>query len=93
MTEFETATLAFQELAIYTQVGVGLLHAALIGYGLWMMHRASKDRNRAMDEDRVRSDQRHEEAMTALTELIARTAPPRSAFGSRLRPTRRAASI
>ncbi|MCY3753831.1 MAG: hypothetical protein OXG99_07055 [Alphaproteobacteria bacterium] len=76
MTEFETATLAFQELAIYAQVGVGLLQAALIGYGLYMMHRASRDRNRAMDEDRVRADQRHEEAMTALRALIARTGGP-----------------
>lgn len=90
MTEFETATLAYQasalglqELAIYAQVGVGLLQAALIGYGLYMMHRASRDRNRAMDEERVRADQRHEEAgdrhreaMTALRALIARTGGP-----------------
>ena len=95
MTEFETATLAhqvsalgLQRLAIYVQAGVGLLQAALIGYGLYMMHRASRDRNRLMDEERVRADRRHEEAgdrheeaMTALKELIARTAPPASPSG------------
>lgn len=83
MTEFETATLAYQasalglqKLAIWAQVGVGLLHAVLIGFGLWMMHRASRDRNRAMDDDRARADQRHQEAMTALRALIARTGGP-----------------
>ncbi len=83
MTEFETATIAYQNssldlqlYAIWAQVGVGLLHAALIGVGLWMMHRASSDRNKKMDDDRRNADQRHEESMTALKELIARTAPP-----------------
>ena len=94
MTEFEAATIAYQNssldlqlYAIWAQVGVGMLHAALIGAGLWMMHHASKERNKLMDEDRGRADKRHqeamdnirtrhEEAMTALKELIARTAPP-----------------
>ena len=62
MTEYETASLALQELSIWTTVGVGLLHAVLIGCGLWMMLRASADRNRAMDEDRRAADLRHEEA-------------------------------
>lgn len=102
MTEYETATLALQEaslalkeaslalqeLSIWATVGVGLLHAALIGCGLWMMLRASSDRNRAMDEDwrvadrrheeaQKQAQQRHEEAMVALKALIERTAPPR----------------
>ena len=89
MTEYETAALALQEaalglqeLSIWATVGVGFLHAALIGCGLWMMLRASSDRNRAMDEDRRTADQRHEEAqqrhgeaMAALKALIERTAP------------------
>ena len=93
MTEYETASLALQEaslalqeLSIWATVGVGFLHAALIGCGLWMMLRASSDRNRAMDEDRRAADQRHEEAqqrheeaMAALKALIERTAPPRPA--------------
>ncbi len=74
--ELQEKALGLQEIAIYADVGVGLLHAVLIGAGLWMMHRASRDRNQAMDDDRVRADQRHEESMTALKELIARTAPP-----------------
>ena len=70
MTEFEIATIAYrnssldlQLYAIWAQVGVGMLHAALIGVGLWMMHRASSDRNKLMDEDRGRADKRHQEAM------------------------------
>ena len=97
MTEYETATLALQEaslalqeLSIWATVGVGLMHAVLIGCGLWMMHRASSDRNRAMDDDHRVADQRHEEvqkvaqqrheeAMAALKALIERTAPSRPA--------------
>lgn len=92
--ELQERTLGLQEIAIYADVGVGMLHAVLIGAGIWMMHRASKERNKLMDEDRVRADKRHleakdwheqvmtesrtrhEESMTALKELIARTAPP-----------------
>ncbi len=80
--ELQRDGLYLQEAAIYVQAGVGLLQAALIGYGLWMMHRASTDRNRLMDEERVRADRRHEEAMTALKELIARTASPSSPPGA-----------
>ncbi len=82
MNEFETATIAYQNssldlqlYAIWAQVGVGMLHALLIGVGLWMMHRASSDRNKKMDDDRRNADQRHKESMTALKALIARTAP------------------
>ena len=86
MTEYELVSLALQELSVWATVGVGLLHAALIGCGLWMMLRASSDRNRAMDEDRRVADQRHEEAqqrheeaITALKALIERNAPSRPA--------------
>ena len=75
MTEYETAALALQEaalglqeLSVWATVGVGLLHAALIGCGLWMILRASSDRNRAMDEDRRTADQRHDEAQQRLEE-------------------------
>ena len=86
MTEYELVSLALQELSVWATVGVELLHAALIGCGLWMMLRASSDRNRAMDEDRRVADQRHEEAqqrhqeaMTALKALIEGNAPSRPA--------------
>ncbi len=79
--------------AALAEAGVGLLHAALIGFGLWMMHCASRDRNKTMDADRVQADKRHkeamdnsakrhEEAMAALKELIARTVPPASPSGA-----------
>ncbi len=74
--ELQEKALDLQLYAIWAQVGVGMLHALLIGVGLWMMHRASSDRNKKMDDDRRNADQRHEESMTALKELIARTAPP-----------------
>ena len=90
MTEYETAALALQEaslglqeLSIRATVGVGLVYAALIGCGLWMMLCASSDRKHAMDDDRRTADQsheeaqqRHEEAMAALRALIERTVPP-----------------
>ncbi len=79
--ELQREGLYLQEAAIYVQAGVGLLQAALIGYGLYMMHCASRDRNKAMDDDRRQADQRHDEAMTALKELIVRTAPPASPSG------------
>ena len=73
MSEYETASPALQELSIRAVIGAGLLHAVPIGCGLWMMRRASSDRNRAMGENRRVADrrhdearQRHEEAMTAL---------------------------
>ena len=40
----------------------------VIGVGLWQMHRASTLRNKQLD-------QQHAESMTALKELIVRTAP------------------
>ena len=83
MSEYETASPALQELSIRAVIGAGLLHAVPIGCGLWMMRRASSDRNRAMGENRRVADrrhdearQRHEEAMTAPRALIERTAPP-----------------
>ena len=66
MTPYETAALWLQELSIWATVGVGLLHALLICAGLWMMHRASSDRNRAMDAQERASQRRHDEAMGSL---------------------------
>ncbi len=58
----------------------------VIGVGLWQMHRASTLRNKQLDEQHaeamtVMQTQHaenmaaHEESMTALKELIVRTAP------------------
>lgn len=71
MTEYETATLAFQATQIeisraglwvaIAQVGVGLLQAALIAGGLWLMHKTTTAREN-------QHQARHEETMTALTQ-------------------------
>ena len=85
MTEFETAALALAKASLWASfatVAVGVAQCVLIAWGLRAMRKASDQRDKALDAQ-----------MLALTELIARTAPPRSAFGSRLRPTRRAASV
>ena len=79
MTEYETAIIALRETGNYIALGVGLLQAALIASGLWIMRKAATYR-----------DKQHEETMTALHQqgealhqqgealrtLIARTAPP-----------------
>ena len=64
--KLQEAALWLQELSIWTTVGVGLLHALLICAGLWMMHRASSDRNRAMDAQDRASQRRHDESMEAI---------------------------
>ena len=75
MTEFETATLAFQNASLeaaywstYVQAGVagvvGLIQCALIAWGLKLMRQSAHHR-----------DQQHEENMLALKALIERTAP------------------
>ena len=92
MTEYETATLAFQAAQIeisragleisragswvaLAQVGVGLIQAALIAGGLWLVQKTTSAR-----EDQHQA--RHEETMAALAQqgealhaLIERTAP------------------
>ncbi len=71
MTEFETATIALQHVALqamYVQAGiaglVGLIQCALIAWGLRLMRQSAHSR-----------DQQHEENMLALRTLIKRTAP------------------
>ena len=69
MTEFETATIAFQNVSLWTayiQAGVaglvGLVQCALIFYGLKLMQRSNTDRQRQMDL----AEKRHEESLSAL---------------------------
>lgn len=61
--ELQEKALGLQEIAIYADVGVGLLHAALIGAGLWMMHRASSDRNKTMEKRHQEAKDWHEQVM------------------------------
>ena len=86
MTEYEIATLAARDVALWVAVAqvaatvaVGLAQVAVVWYGIRAMLRASTTRAIATeraDQQRAREqDQRHAEAMTALRELIERTAP------------------
>jgi len=93
MTEFETATLALREAAVWIAAGhatvallVGLGQIAIVYYGITEMkrmgtQRAAETRKRDKAEKRrYKADtQRHTETMTALQELIRRTAPPQTA--------------
>ena len=69
MTDFETATIAFQNASLwaaYIQAGVaglvGLVQCALIFYGLKLMQRSNTDRQRQTDL----AEKRHEESLSAL---------------------------
>jgi len=84
MSEFETATIAFQKATVafqnaslwatYAQAGVaglvGLVQCLLIAYGLRLMQRSNADRQRQTDL----AEKRHGESMLALRTLIERTA-------------------
>ena len=66
MNEYEAATLATRYAGLWiaaAQVGVGLLQAGIVWYGIRAMQCMGATRAREQD-------QRHEEAMTALNELI-----------------------
>lgn len=49
MTEFEIATLELQRWSIYVAAGVGVAQCALIGYWIYIMHMASRHRDRGLD--------------------------------------------
>ena len=77
MNEYEAATLATRYAGLWiaaAQVGVGLLQAGIVWYGIRAMQRMGATRAREQDqrheETMTKADQRHEEAMTALNELI-----------------------
>ena len=57
MTEFEAATLAYRYAGLWVAGSVGAAQCLLIGFGLWLMRRASDHR-----------DNQHAETMTARTE-------------------------
>ena len=81
MTEFEIATLAYQndslrirEVGLWIAAGtlvVGLAQCALIWAGIRMMRRAADTRDRGLENQRHADERRHAEAMAALNELIA----------------------
>lgn len=77
MTDFEIASLTLQEMAVWaaivTAVCIGSWQCLLIAKGLRLMDSSNKERAAVVDEQRRVDERRHEEAMTALTELIRRT--------------------
>ena len=89
MTDYETVSLTLQQAsaeigrasvwATYMQAGVALviggLQCGLIYVGLRRMGEASAERKAQHDETMTAMKTQREENMTALTELIRRTAP------------------
>ena len=79
MTEFETATLAYQNATLAYQAaavsyqyaelwisgGVGATQCLLIGFGLWFMHRSAKRRDMQHTETMAVYAERHAEVMAA----------------------------
>ena len=77
MTEFEIATLASREAALWVAVAevgaalaIGLGQIAIVWYGIRAMNRASAERARDRRQAAKAADQRHDEAMQALGALI-----------------------
>lgn len=73
MTEFETATLAYQATTLTYQYaglwvsgGVGAAQCLLIGFGLLVMHRSAERRDRQQAAAMAADAKRHEEFMAAL---------------------------
>ena len=74
MSEFEAATIAYQQAALaiqqtglwvaFAQIAVGLIQSGLIAGGLWLMWKASK----ARDNQHQEAKDRHEETMAVLQE-------------------------
>ncbi len=71
MNEYEAATLATRYAGLWiaaAQVGVGLLQAGIVWYGIRAMQRMGATRAREQDqrheEIMTKADQRHEEVMT-----------------------------
>ena len=73
MTEYEAASLAvqqsalaLQQAAIWVAAAVGAAQCSLIGVGLYIMRRASKQRDALHQETMKALDSRHRETMAAL---------------------------
>ena len=86
MTEFETASLALREAALFTAIGhvvvallIGLGQIAIVYYGIRAMQNMGKERAQEADKRDQADTRRHTEAMTALEALIRRTSGPQTA--------------
>ena len=83
MTEYEAASLTLQLAAVWVAAIVGAAQCSLIGYGLYVMRQASKQRDALHQETMKALENRHQETMkalegqqSALMELIRRTSAP-----------------
>ena len=66
MTEYEAASLALQQAAVWVAAAVGAAQCSLIGVGLYIMRQASKQRDAMHQETMAALESQHRETMTAL---------------------------
>ncbi len=66
MTEYEAASLTLQLAAVWVAAIVGAAQCSLIGYGLYIMRQASKQRDALHQETMKALDSQHRETMAAL---------------------------
>ena len=78
MTDFEIASLAFQEMAAWAAIAtavvaviVGPTQCLLIWKGLRLMERSNGERAAALEQQREADERRHAEAMAAHDETMA----------------------
>ena len=78
MTEFETATLAYQAAALSYQYaapwvsgGVGAAQCQFIGSGLWLMHRGMQRRDKQHAETIAAQERHHAEYMANHAQFMA----------------------
>ena len=78
MTEFETATLAYQAVslsyqyaALWVSGGVGAAQCLLIGSGLWLMHRGMQRRDKQHAETIAAQERHHAEYMANHAKYMA----------------------
>ena len=86
MTEFETASLALREAALYTAMGhatiallIGAGQIGIVYYGIRTMQKMGLQRATETQTRDNADIRRHTETMTALQELIRRTSGPQAA--------------
>ncbi|MDE0334494.1 MAG: hypothetical protein OXI64_06005 [Defluviicoccus sp.] len=86
MSEFETASLAIREAAMWIAAAhvtvallVGVGQIGIVYYGIQVMNRMGAQRAKEARKRDKAEKRRHTETMTALQELIRRTAPAQPA--------------
>ncbi len=71
--DYQAATLAIREVGVWiaaAHVAVGVLQAAVVGYGIHAMIRANRDRAAQVEAQTRAADQRHVENMRRLDAVI-----------------------